>query len=527
MKKSLTRRLECLLASTVLLVAVGKAQTARDDPSGSWLSAGGDAINSRSQPDERRISTANVSSLKTKWVFTAGGDISATPTVAGNAVYVPDWAGELFAVRRNDGSVLWSHMIADYDGFTGAYTRVSPAIHGADLIIGDIQSGTAVHKGANVIAIDRATGVRRWITQVDDHPAAIVTGSPLVFDDVVYVGVSSNEEALADQPNYPCCSFRGSMVALNANTGAIIWKTFTLPENGGQTGGYSGNAIWQPPAIDAARGTLYVGTGNNYSVPAEVEACQAKAIADNDPNANCTPVNDYFDTALALDLKTGAIKWAKRLYGFDVWTVACIQPKAGVTCPSPSGPDYDLSGSGPNLLRNIVGFSQKSGIYWALNPDTGEIVWSTVVGPGSTLGGIEWGTATDGERIYVAITNGQRLSHTLIGGQTINWGSWSALDAATGKILWQTADPTPGAFDMGAVSVANGVVYAGSFAGQMYGLDAKAGRVLWSFDSGGSVLDGPSIVDGVIYWGSGYKKIQPGIGNNKLYAFTVATRLRR
>jgi polyvinyl alcohol dehydrogenase (cytochrome) len=122
---------------------------------------------------------------------------------------------------------------------------------------------------------------------------------------------------------------------------------------------------------------------------------------------------------MALDLKTGHVKWAKKLQGFDVWTVACIRNPNPVSCPVPSSPDFDLGGSGPNLLPHIVGFGQKSGIYWALNPDNGNIVWSTVVGPGATLGGIEWGTATDGQRIYVAITNSGHKPYPLINLKTI------------------------------------------------------------------------------------------------------------
>jgi polyvinyl alcohol dehydrogenase (cytochrome) len=333
--------------------------------------------------------------------------------------------------------------------------------------------------------------------------------------DVAYVGVSSNEEGLAADAAYPCCSFRGSMVALDANTGHILWQTFAVPDNQGRPDGYSGGAIWQPPAIDPMRGLLYVGTGNNYEVPERVKAC----LAANPTQTSCFAANDFFDTALALDLRTGQVKWSKRLQGVDVWTVACIRNPNPVACPIPSSPDYDLGGSGPNLLPNIVGFGQKSGIYWALNPATGDVVWSSVVGPGATLGGIEWGTATDGKRIYVAITNSAHKSYRLIDGTTITWGAWSALDISTGRILWQTADPAQ-ALDMGSVSVANSVVYAPSFSGNMHALDAASGKVLWTFASGGSVLDGPSIVDGTIYWGSGYKKVGNGTPNNKVFAFT-------
>ena len=238
---------------------------------------------------------------------------------------------------------------------------------------------------------------------MDSHSAAIITASPVLLGDTVYVGVSSNEEALAVDNSYACCTFRGSMVALNANTGQILWKTYVVPDNHSLADGYSGNAIWQPAAIDVSRGSLYVGTGNNYQVPASVKGCLAKS--DTDAKPECFTADNYYDSALSLDLATGRIKWAKRLQGVDVWTVACIRNPNPMACPLPGSPDYDLGGSGPNLLPNLVGFGQKSGIYWALDPDGGRVLWSAVVGPGGTLGGIEWGTATDGQRIYVAITN--------------------------------------------------------------------------------------------------------------------------
>ncbi len=509
------------LISILLLVSLTAGLSAQgqspESQSGQWRMAGQNLGNTWSQPAEHLIGPNNVKGLGPKWVFTTGGDVSATPTVDGDAVYFPDWAGNLFAVKKDSGRLIWSHKISEYDGVDGAISRVSPAVDGNQVIIGDILNSKQVHKGANVISVDGETGTVQWITQVETHPAAIITGSLVVFDGIVYIGVSSSEETLATDPTYPCCTFRGSVVALDEKSGAMLWKTFDMPENGGQTGGYSGGAIWQPPAIDPKRGMLFIGTGNNYTAPADVEACQ-----DATPTANCTAADDFFDTALALDLKTGQIKWSKRLQGFDTWTVACLTPTGPkANCPVPTSPDFDLGGSGPNLVGNIVGFGQKSGIFWALNPDDGNIAWSTPVGPGASLGGIEWGTATDGQRIYVAIANSDHLPYTLVpSGQHITWGAWSALDVATGKILWQTADPTANAIDRGSVSVANGVMYTGSNSGQMYALDAATGNILWNFASGGTVIDGPSIVDGTLYWGSGYRNIQ-GTGNNKVYAFAL------
>ena len=235
------------LISVLLLVSALSAQSPSDESrSGQWRIAGQNLNNTWNQPAEHSISPANIKNLKPKWVFTAGGDVSATPTVSGDAVYFPDWAGNLFAVKKDSGRLIWSHKISEYDGVDGAVSRVSPAIVGDQVIIGDILNSKEVHNGANVIAVDRQTGILRWITEVETHPAAIITGSPVVFNGVVYIGVSSNEETLATNPAYPCCSFRGSVVALDVKSGAMLWKTFDMPDNGRQPGGYSGGAVWQP-----------------------------------------------------------------------------------------------------------------------------------------------------------------------------------------------------------------------------------------------------------------------------------------
>src|SRR5882672_12829617 len=175
------------LISAILLVSPPSSQSQSDLPhSGQWRIAGQNLSDSRSQPEEHSISPTNVNGLTQKWVFTTGGDVSATPTVDGNAVYFPDWGGNLFAVDKNSGRSIWSHKISDYDGVAGAISRVSPAVDHDQLIIGDILSSNQVHNGANVISVDRETGALRWLTQVERHPAAVITGSPIVFDVVVY-----------------------------------------------------------------------------------------------------------------------------------------------------------------------------------------------------------------------------------------------------------------------------------------------------------------------------------------------------
>jgi len=479
-----------------------------------WPLAGQGAGNQRSQPSEPYLSSANAASLVPKWVFTTGGDVSATATVGVSAVFVPDFAGNLFAIDLGTGAQLWSHRISEYDGYSTAFTRVSPALYNNALIIGDNESGSP-HGGANVISVDQATGNMNWITQVDSHPAAIITGSPVVVGNVIYQGISSIEEGLAATSGYACCTFRGSVVALDADTGSILWKTYTVPANNGKTGGYSGGPIWSAPAVDPVRNLVYVGTGNNYTVPASVESCRLQNPNDN----RCMVASDLFDSVLALDLTTGMIKWARRLSGYDVWNWDCKDNLPG--CPNPQGPDYDF-GSGPNLIGNIVGIGQKSGYYWALDADTGAMVWSKLVGPGGPLGGIQWGTASDGTNVYIAISNSNNTSIKLMNGQTVTWGFWCALNAANGKVLWQTADPTTGTWDIGSLSVANGIVYAPSLdsTGHVYALNSSSGQILWSYATGGSVIDGPSVVSANLYWGSGYSR--SGTGNNKVYDFTPA-----
>jgi polyvinyl alcohol dehydrogenase (cytochrome) len=503
----------CVVAVLVITAAAQTPQAIQPAAqAASWPLVGGDLAGTRHQAIETLINTSNVKNLKVKWTFVTGGDVSATPTVSGNVVYVPDWAGNLFAIDKNTGAKIWQHKIAEYDGVTGSLSRVSPLVLSNEVVVGDTISG--LHEGASIIAVDPGSGVLRWITKVEDHPAALITGSPVAYNGIIYVGVASGEEGVANQVGYDCCTFRGSVVALNADTGKIVWKTYTVPDNHGAPNAYSGGAIWQPPAIDTVRHLLYVGTGNNYDVPVSVKDCEERFQA-------CTPESDHFDSALALDLGAGTIRWYRKVSPYDAWTYACSNPRPGVICPMPTGPDYDFGGSGPNLVGNVVGFGQKSGRFWALNAGDGTTLWMTQVGPGGALGGIQWGTAADGTRIYVPISNAGKVPYTLAPhGATITWGSWAALNPSTGQILWQTADPTPGAFDPGAPSAANGVVYVGSTSGHMYALDATSGKILWDFNSGGSVIDGPAIVDGVVYWGSGYKR-QSGLANNKLYAFSL------
>ncbi len=511
--------------------AAPAAPASRADVSGSWPVAGNDIGDTRDAAGEHIIGPHNVSRLTTAWSVTTAGSVRA-PTVDGGVVYFPDTGGKLWAVSAATGTVLWSHEIAGYIGIAGAISRTSPAIYQNELVLGDASYQTLLGyarplSGAYIFAVDKRTGHLQWRTKVDSHPAAIITGSPVIYRGVVYEGVSSYEEVLAAKPGYHCCTFRGSVVALDAKTGRLLWKTYTMPE------GYSGGSVWgSTPAIDPARGLLYVGTGNNYSAPAGV--CTAPG------ETGCVPpaAGDHVDSILALDLKTGAVRWYKSTVTGDVFTEACRQLSS-----HGCGQDFDF-GSGPNLFRlpsgrQLLGIGQKNGIYWALDPATGAVAWKTMAGPGSGYGGIEFGSATDGQRVYVAIGDfyGKPYQITSASGRTstTSGGSWAALDAATGKILWQTADPQQAA-DLGFVTTANGLVYAGSTAqngDDMYVLDAATGTILWRFASGGPVVSGADVAGGSVYWGSGYRiatscpngrtaiKVCTG-SSHKIYAFRLA-----
>lgn len=519
-----------LVPATLAALATmcGTLPAQADSNDGAWPSAGQNLSNTRHQNQDGGIGVNNASRLAVKWTYTTAGDVSATPAVDATKVYFPDWAGELYAVDRRSGQLVWKASIPAASGVPFDKARSTPVVAGDQLIVGT-QGSILVPGGApggKMISFDKNTGAVRWVTTLDTHPAAIVTQSAVVHDRRVFVGVSSQEEALAGLvPGYPCCSFRGSMLALNLDTGAILWKTYMVPP------GYSGGAIWgSTPAVDPKRGQLYIATGNNYSVPPDVLACVAAAGSDTEAIKACIAPDDYFDAVVALNLATGAVRWSTAALPYDAWTVSCIPFLGdGSNCPEPAGPDYDF-GQGPALykvaksdgVREFVGAGQKSGQYWALDPATGAPRWVGVAGPGGTAGGLQWGSAVDGRRVYTANANSNFVPWTLPDGSTVTSGMWSALDAATGQLLWQVAPPFGGGAS-GPVTTTNGVVFGCSLdpLGYMVALNGATGAVLWQFASGGSCLSGAAIAGGNLFWGSGYSNFGFGTPNNKLYAFEL------
>nr|WP_316641649.1 PQQ-binding-like beta-propeller repeat protein [uncultured Roseateles sp.] len=492
-----------------------------------WPSAGQNLSNTRYQNQSGGISVQTVGGLTQKWVFTTGGDVSATPAVDATRVYFPDWAGNLYAVDRKTGKEIWKVSLPAITGEARDKARATPAIAGEKLIIGT-QGGRIAGggQGGKLLALNKNTGALIWSTQLDTHYAAIITQSATVHGDRVFVGVASMEEALAGIVGF-CCSFRGSQLALNVDTGAILWKTYVVPD------GYTGGAIWgSSPAVDVRRGQVYIATGNNYSIPDSARSCVIAAGTDSNAVRACLAADNYFDAVLALDIKTGAIRWGTKALPADTWIAACIGFGDPSACPSPTGPDHDF-GQAPALFstqangnaksRELVGAGQKSGKYWALDPDTGAVQWVTQAGPGGTGGGLQWGSAVDGKRVYTANANSDLVPWPAPNGPTS--GVWSAIDTGTGQLLWQTR-PSGGGSTSGPVTTTNGVVFGCSLDrtnGYMYALDAATGTELWKFSSGGSCLSGAAISQGEVFWGSGYSNLFGAFGgpNNKLYGFSI------
>jgi polyvinyl alcohol dehydrogenase (cytochrome) len=521
---------------------------------GGWPMYGLNVCNTRGVTSTAEpITTATVSKLKVKWMFKAAGDISATPAVADGQIYVPDWGGNLNRIDANTGTAVWSKNVgalimqtSDVDAgpyqalltsYTAPMSRASPIVVGSNVIYGMGAPGFS----ATIAAVDKDTAALKWKTPLDPHEASLITSSPALDNGVLYIGVSSGEEIATQIPGYPCCSFRGSVAALDATTGKLKWQTPMIEDSvffkadGKTRTGYAGAAVWSgTPTVDRNRHLLYVTTGNNYAIPSGAP--------------KTLPAGDHCESIVALDLETGAIKWATRMVppGGSVWTVA-----------NGKEPDYDFGG-GVNLyqttingtLVDVAGAGQKSGVYWALNAETGSTLWSTQVGPGGHLGGIHWSTATDSHAVYVGVNDETGTPYTMGGsgpqaGKMTPVGSWAALaldgaggDAGVGasnhgKILWQVADPAltaplGGGSVNGPPAIINGVMFVGSMdaMGMMYALDAATGDILWSFASGAPVYSGAAIVDGVVYWGAGYPSSRLGLGNAspgpaQLYAFDL------
>ena len=477
-----------------------------------WNGWGAGVTNTRFQPAAHaRLPAADVPRLRLEWAF--GYPNSATaqsqPTLVGGRLFVASERGVVYALDARTGCTHWSFEAQS--GVRSAMTvgRLANGRHA--VFFGDFN--------ANVYALDAATGGEIWRRDVEKHVAARITGAPVLHDGRLYVPVSSLEELLAADPEYPCCTFRGSLAALDAATGEVVWQAFTIPEapqprgrnpDGNFLMGPAGAAVWSAPTIDADRGLVYAGTGNAYAEPA-------------------APTSDAI---VAFDLDTGALRWTQQLTPGDAFILGC--GRGNPNCPDDDGPDFDF-GASPVLItmtdgRDLLVIGQKSGVAYGLDPDRdGAVVWQYRVGAGSELGGIEWGFAVDAEKAYFA--NSDYL--------TPEPGGLAAVRLRPGELVWyaEPHEPVCEACSpalLAAVTATPGVVFSGAYDGLFRAYDAANGSLLWEYDTngdyasvngvaarGGSINGpGPVVVDGMVYVNSGYAAFggRPG---NVLLAFAV------
>ena len=483
----------------------------------SWNGWSPDVVNSRFQSAKAaRLRAGQVPRLKLKWAFGYPTGLSAysQPTVVSGRIFIGTDIGYVYSIDASSGCVYWSYPARG--NVRGAVT-VAP-------IKGHPATKYAVYFGdahANIYAVDAQNGKELWMTRVDDHFVARITAAPKVYGGLMYVPVSSSEEFSASNLDYPCCTGRGSVVALDANTGARVWKTYFVGEpkptrknsRGVQQYSPSGAGIWNSPTIDAKRGALYVGTGDGQS----------------------RPVPETTDAVVALDLKTGEILWHFQAQADDAFMGGCSGPEKTDNCPDPNGPDQDI-GNSPILRKlangkSVVVFGMKNGTVTALDPDNkGAVVWTTHVvdipkGQEHTfaalLNGVVWGGAADDKNVYYGLQSGGMV----------------ALKLATGDVVWRAAFPKPAGarvINSAAATMMPGVVFLAGSDGALHALSTADGRVLWEYDTaqkfdtvnkvearGGAIASiGPSIVNGMLFIGSGYAVTGSNFGN-VLLAFSV------
>ncbi|CAF4551699.1 unnamed protein product [Rotaria sp. Silwood2] len=473
--------------------------------------------------------------FKQLWYTKLNGPVETTPTVYEHRVYVSTITGTFYCLHANSGIIMWQRNLSAIMNNGYVYiSRTSPLIY-KDMIILGIMEGTllarVVGHGSYIIALNRFTGALRWQTLVSSHPASIITDTPQLANDRLFVGISSAEEGFAIDPTYPCCTFQGSVVALNARTGNFLWETKMVPDNNGTTTGYSGASVWgsQFP-VDYKRNQIYIGTGNYYKLPPLVQQCLDETrnlTLYSDP---CNQLGAYGEAILALDMSTGIIRWSRSLGTIDAWTAACFFSGSvpNPNCPSIPGPDTDF-GQAPILKLNLkykfggknrdqLFVGQKSGIAYGIDAETGTVIWSNQVSPASFAGGMEFGSAADDQYLYVGNNNGYSLSYTLPDGTTTTKASWSALDLVTGNIKWTTVDPTTNVAETSAyfaltvwdqlVLVQGGSLPAGPnnpIKGCLYGLNKKNGQILYEKCIENTPLgSGASVAENTIYVGVGY-----------------------
>ncbi len=500
--------------------------TAGESPA--WASWGGNFANTRFQSaKDSGLRVEDLPRLKLKWAF-AFPDTStmrSQPAVYRGRVIAGGQDGSVYALDMLTGCVYWTTTVQSQvrSGITVGEAGGNPAVFFGD-------------SAGFVYALDATSGKQLWKARADEHPASTVTATPVFYKDRLYVGSASREESMSVSPGYLCCTFRGSESALDAATGKVVWKTYMIGEVakarpkthlGAASWGPSGVGVWTAPVLDTEHDTMYVTTGDNYSDP---------------PTA-------MSDALIALRMSSGQILWSKQFTAKDAWNSSC-QLQGKVNCPDSEGPDFDFASSAimvslPNARRALL-LGQKSAVIYAVDPDRrGQILWQARIGKGGTVGGIEWGSATDGRNIYVALSDigfevdrkpgSNDRAYNL---DPNKGGGLFAFRVDNGERMWQT--PPPGCGDRrpcspaqsAAVTAMPGVVWSGAADGHLRGYSSSDGKIIWDYDTaheyqtvngtagrGGAIdVAGPVVAGGMLFTISGYPA-RGGLPGNVLLAF--------
>jgi polyvinyl alcohol dehydrogenase (cytochrome) len=495
-----------------------------------WSGWGPGLGNTRFQAaKEAGLTAEDVPRLTPKWVFAFPDTtvLRSQPAVYRGRVFAGSGDGSVYALDAATGCVHWSTTVEAEvrSGITVAEVGGKPTV-----FFGDSSGYT--------YALDGATGKQLWKLRAEEHPAAKATATPVFYQGRLYVGISSLEEPLAISPDYACCTFRGSESAVDAATGKVVWKRYMIAETakvrgktkgGAPVFGPSGAGVWNAPTLDPDRDTMYLGTGDNYSDP---------------PTATS-------DAVVALRMSTGEILWSKQLTAKDAWNSSCYLP-GKKACPDSDGPDFDFASS-PILItlangKRMLLLGQKSGMAYGVDPDRkGQTLWQARVGKGGTVGGIQWGPATDGRNIYIALSdvdfqvallpNSNDRAYQL---DPIKGGGMFAFRVDNGERIWQT--PPPGCGERrpcspaqsAAVTVIPGIVFSGSMDGHMRAYSTTNGKIVWDYDTahefktvngipgkGGAIdVGGPIVADGMVFMSSGSAQ-RGALAGNVLVAFGV------
>ena len=495
-----------------------------------WASWGGNLENTRFQSTKDAGLTAeDLPRLKLKWAFgfPDASTLRSQPALYRGWVFAGGQDGTVYALEAATGCVHWATAVQSQvrSGITVGEAAAQPAIFFGD-------------SAGYVYALDAASGKQLWKIRPEEHPASTITATPVYHQGRVYVGVASREEALSVAPGYLCCTFRGSEMALDAATGKVVWKRYMIAEvakqrpktkRGLAAYGPSGAGVWTAPVLDPEHDTMYVTTGDNYSDP---------------PTATS-------DALVALRLSNGDIQWSKQFTAKDAWNSSC-QLTGKLNCPDSEGPDFDFASSPilvtlPNGRRALL-LGQKSAVIYAVDPDRrGQIVWQSRIGEGGTVGGIEWGSASDGRNVYVALSDIRFAVQTKPGSNDRSYdldpakgGGIFAFRVDNGERMWQTAPPGCGErrpcspAQSAALTAIPGVVWSGAEDGHLRGYSTVDGKIIWDYDTaqeyktvngvpgrGGAIdVAGPVVGGGMLFTLSGYPA-RGGLPGNVLLAFEV------